>query len=1059
MLEKYHSIYCQLAEATSEEFMRLLSEKECKSAIYHLIGDQVPIADLGVNSNVIAKLKRCGIRTVDMLLRYYETEWCTTSSYLSEVSYKLEDYIRNLLSLLVVPEQEEQQGLLAEEALVSHTESPERTQDLETVALGTPAAVCIEHDEPIEKLNLSTRSFNALKRSGIHMLSQLLACTEEDMNKIRNLGAKSKAEIQETVQRFLVNSGFDNSAPQEPVKQDIPEKLKEIEAEDFDRWEEMLADESCRNALIRFFEVNQCSIEDLDLSLRSLLELRRVGINQFSDMLMPYSEIARIRNVRTKQRVEICSKIENVLIAVKKDLLEYLNTGVIPFLDNGLIAALEPPISREEIQRELLSLYRTGKRFYGYSFKEFRENVPERVTDDELRTAVSDLLQQGELEYVDFRCYRVYPKLYDFILSYPRLPDDRKMLVIDRLEGRSTQELMEKYAVSRQVLHNRESAIVKKLRGYTFDEEYYSGLYRHYNIPKQVWLEQLGCSEMVLNCLRFLHGNSRKGDPENVLEDSEVPVNLKYRLQNFLDTRKLQMPAKLRYRTRSFQDAHNLLVNGQAVKTNRVAFEKAVLMHYCKDEMTFEEFAKLYNEILQYNQFPEDHEFYLTESKMKSKKSHLSALPYVLWKQGERLRYYDMDKYDFSELLETINLGQFRNTELSANKFMQEYPDLMEQYDIRDEYELHSVLKKIVDPATCHEISFHRQPIIRFGEYDRKEAVLALITELSPVSTADLIAELQKRFGFSEEMIRANCITDFSHLYHRGYYTVDFKTMSDDRQNLFREALTEPFYTFDELKDIYQELFLDGDLQEINPRMMKQLGFVVNSNYVIQYYKTAEEYITHVLTEDDILDLGALRKKFEVCQNTFYIALRKLCDDHELFYFDQNRLLHFRRLKKMGITKDMLRDFCDSAIGLVADGQFFTIHMLRRNGFTHPLDDLGLDDYFYNALLLTSPSVSGFNCFGGLVLCKVKQEHSLSRVDFIASMLRGKISISTEELERSIQREYGVRIIKEKEHYKLVQFIAEASEKLGMYFDRTMDKVYRDKSYYFEDLEKKEMEE
>lgn len=545
---------------------------------------------------------------------------------------------------------------------------------------------------------------------------------------------------------------------------------------------------------------------------------------------------------------------------------------------------------------------------------------------------------------------------------------------------------------------------------------------------------------MTLNCLRYLRGTPGKLDPEDALENPDVPVNLKYRLQKYLDKQKL-------------------IVDGEIVKADRVLFEKAVLKHYCSDEMSFEEFANIYNRTLENNQIPEDHKFYLTEENKRSRGNNLSSQPYVLWKQGERLRYYDADKYDFSDLLKTINLGQFRNIELSANKFMQEYPEQMEQYDIRDEYELHCIMKQIVDPDTCHEIAFSRQPIIRFGKYDRKEAMLAVITELSPVSTSDLVAELQKRFGFSEEMIRSNCIADFSHLNHKGYYTVDFKTMSDDRQNIFRAALTEPFYTFDDLKDIYQELFPDGDLQEVSPRMMKQLGFVVKSNYVIQNYKTAEEYITHVLTADDILDLGALRKKFEVCQNTFYPILRKLCDDHELFYFEQDRLLHFRRLKKMGITKEMLRDFCDSAIDLVADGQFFTIHMLRKEGFTHPLDDLGMEDYFYNALLWTSPAVSAFNCFRGLVLCKVKQGHSLSRVDFIVSMLRGKIHISTEELERSIQREYGVQIIKEKDHYKLVQFIAEASEKLGMYFDRTMDKAYRDKSYYFEDLEKKEMEE
>jgi DNA-directed RNA polymerase subunit alpha len=48
----------------------------------------------------------------------------------------------------------------------------------------------------IEELDLSVRSFNCLKRAGINNVEDLINKTEEDLMKVRNLGRKSKEEVQ-----------------------------------------------------------------------------------------------------------------------------------------------------------------------------------------------------------------------------------------------------------------------------------------------------------------------------------------------------------------------------------------------------------------------------------------------------------------------------------------------------------------------------------------------------------------------------------------------------------------------------------------------------------------------------------------------------------------------------------------------------------------------------------------------------------------------------------------------------------------------------------------------
>ena len=54
----------------------------------------------------------------------------------------------------------------------------------------------------IEDLDLSVRSFNCLKRAGISVVGDLVARSEEDMMKVRNLGRKSLEEVKKKLEEY-----------------------------------------------------------------------------------------------------------------------------------------------------------------------------------------------------------------------------------------------------------------------------------------------------------------------------------------------------------------------------------------------------------------------------------------------------------------------------------------------------------------------------------------------------------------------------------------------------------------------------------------------------------------------------------------------------------------------------------------------------------------------------------------------------------------------------------------------------------------------------------------
>jgi DNA-directed RNA polymerase subunit alpha len=59
----------------------------------------------------------------------------------------------------------------------------------------TDAADIADLAMPIEELDLTVRSYNCLKREGIHTVGELVARSEADLLDIRNFGAKSIDEV------------------------------------------------------------------------------------------------------------------------------------------------------------------------------------------------------------------------------------------------------------------------------------------------------------------------------------------------------------------------------------------------------------------------------------------------------------------------------------------------------------------------------------------------------------------------------------------------------------------------------------------------------------------------------------------------------------------------------------------------------------------------------------------------------------------------------------------------------------------------------------------------
>ena len=70
-------------------------------------------------------------------------------------------------------------------------------RDFEAPVARELSVLAEQYDTPLEELNLSTRSYNSLKRAGIFTLGQLMEKGKEGLPPLPGLGVKSRAEVEE----------------------------------------------------------------------------------------------------------------------------------------------------------------------------------------------------------------------------------------------------------------------------------------------------------------------------------------------------------------------------------------------------------------------------------------------------------------------------------------------------------------------------------------------------------------------------------------------------------------------------------------------------------------------------------------------------------------------------------------------------------------------------------------------------------------------------------------------------------------------------------------------
>lgn len=871
-------------------------------------------------------------------------------------------------------------------------------------------------DDSILDLHVSTRLENLLMRHHVKTIRDMLSYPTTEWELVKGMGAKSLCELRDILRRY---SRIDpNQKPSQGPKSTI-ELADEAISYDMPIGRAHFGTHVDRVLASAGF---QTLGEVLHYPMEKWAEMSALGTNSLAHL------VKEIEVYRQAARTTAKAEREKRNSDISKDQLREEAEAMEDFADMLMVTyehmmrvakqaeAQDIPLAEgiwqdETIQKAAQNYVHrllVHEKYEGASFETLSEDFPHRIFDETAFGALLDSMEKQQLIWKQGkRYYCVYPSLETVLPSVCR-ERNAKVLKL-RLSGLSLKEVAGQVGLTRECVRQIQKRIFSKLPPV---REGYIAFYKQ----KYVGLTDDDFQYIFQLTEETRHFISLYLDEQRV---KEKDVDAGQRLQALRAVMHDQiLDAKIRERADARLKAIDpyFLIDGKHVMKNRQSLIRFAIKRYCQDAKPsgalLEDYLRLLDSL---SVSREDPRFSLNVRYIEHYFPEMTALV----SRHRQVRYYDILSMDYQDLLDTLQLTSYSNVEISSRKFFRDFPEIMERYDIRDEYELHNLLKKLwahghyndyLDDA--HRMTFGRMPTLKIGHADRRKQVVDIIQEHGYISYMDLGCAIEEAYGVPQNAAMANGWGETCKEYFdpgTGMFHIPETFLPEDKVECMKKRLPEDFYLMQDILDTYLEEYPEGNVWDIDPAAVRQMGFISHRKYVIRdTYSSAKDFFKKLFVENEILDLRD-HPEYAV-SSMFSAAWLGLAKDFKVVETEPGVFCNSRYLEKHGITQEAIHEFCEKVYHFIENGKCFSIRSLRAAGFDLPWQEEGWGDWFYGSLLAADYESFNSQKYGsGHLLRKRQMQRKLSMADLVEEIVNGSENLlTTSEISGIIEDTYGI---------------------------------------------------
>lgn len=270
---------------------------------------------------------------------------------------------------------------------------------------------------------LSAKAYNLLRLGGYSGLHQILFMDMDALMRIPRMDGLSAAEIRKSCRYYLHQNKdalLEGAGALRAEKPKVPQSVYQtIKMPEY------------RDQILRYVRMNDLLLSEMGLSARPYEALSLAGFRYMSDIVfMNRTALLQIMRMGSTSVEEVSGKICAYLDRHQDRILDYLR---------GSEAALIDDVS---IREKILNLYR-NLGFKGLHFPEIMEKLglPEEPYAQTVKKNIGSLIAAGELEYIDYLVYRVYPSVSEFLEQTGDKNDRSVRCVRLKLDGETLESI------------------------------------------------------------------------------------------------------------------------------------------------------------------------------------------------------------------------------------------------------------------------------------------------------------------------------------------------------------------------------------------------------------------------------------------------------------------------------------------------------------------------------------------------------------------------------------------------------------------------------------------
>ena len=584
-------------------------------------------------------------------------------------------------------------------------------------------------------------------------------------------------------------------------------------------------------------------------------------------------------------------------------------------------------------------------------------------------------------------------------------------IVLKKLSGMTLESIGIEYNVTRERIRQIVSKELKKISP-TREEEKYLETFQTYNFDSYLFSEFYNESPIVYYFLKEKYKLGEK-DPSDMLDE----LNLSQKQLNVL---------KRKYNLISYC--------GEYIAAKRNNILLAIIKRFNKT-IEYSEIIDEYNKLIK--NFSVNLEE-LSEQDFRNIDSILNRMQNILCGAGKYYRYYDINALEENDITELNNMLNVEPGDYSAEFFFNNNSLLMKNIDIRDEYELHNLLRKVIN-TNNNKIVFSRMPDLLIDCSDKLEFVEGLIHELSPISLDDFTEYVHQNYGHKINTFRSLLLTNFNKYITNGILMSDCEEFTDEQLTIMKNNLTEDIYSISTIKEMLTRLFNVNDFKLINNINMQKIGYKLRGNYIMKNsISNLEAYMREVILNSEYYEVEPEMKKIG---STYSSYLYKFIYNLDLFKISEDRFITIKKLNNMGITKEKIKNFIDEIEKVIKDGEYFNLYTLDKDNFLTNLKQYDFPDCFYETLISTINDIKIISLKNNILFIKTKEQPT--REKFINSFIY-KDKTYIKDIKKEIYEKYNIDLYE--------SYIKNFINKKLYYLDSSIDCVYLSKDIYEEDI-------